>query len=712
MNSVRRNSEGKTMRRENPFSLFSGDEPCVIVVSPDEPGYVRLAAKDLADDVFKVSGGRIRCVGSIPPGRKGNYISVATVPLEFDSVWENFRIASKKGNILELHGSSSRGTMFAVYRFAERFLGIDPFYHWTDSEPRKNPDPAWEDVYVEQKTPSYKFRGLFLNDHDLIEKWSGKKGGSRHEDFPYYSDVSTPEIVAMIAETAVRAGYNLLIPESHVRITNPAEKRLLDEASKRGLFLTMHHIEPLGVSSFTFADYWGKRGKQYSFSYVENPEAFHEIWRDFAGMWARYPDVIWQLGLRGVADRPFWLASDCPLKTDKERADLISSAMEKQLEIITEVLGKRPEFYSATLWAEGAYFNTKNLLRIPEGSIVVFSDNCAGWRMQKDFYSTKRDEKHKYGIYYHHGITCGNHLAQLVPPERTCQVLREAAGLKSSEYAIFNTANIREVVLGLKASSEMCWNIGTFDAEEFMNRWVSAHFSAMHEEILNAYRTYFNAYEFHPEAEVALFNDGLMTWRMTELFRLFDSWKEAAPVKETSHFAVPKRLFTPVRTSDPFWNSLSDMAPRINSDREMCKLLSAQNTGFEFVLEQLEGFESRLPENEWRFLFSQLVFTSRYVLHVGRSLQQLYFAADALRRGNRKQFRRHVLGAKKEMEEACKAIEENSYGRWKNWYRGNRIVRHSTLQTRTGKCFLECGRDSLMESIDRIMEGAWKRKTG
>ncbi len=100
----------------------------------------------------------------------------------------------------------------------------------------------------------------------------------------------------------------------------------------------MHHVEPVGVSAFGFDNFWKDRGQTVPFAITQHPDKFREIWREYAGRWAKFgPQVIWQLGLRGIADRPVWMADPGVPKSDEGRGKLISDAMATQWEIIRSV---------------------------------------------------------------------------------------------------------------------------------------------------------------------------------------------------------------------------------------------------------------------------------------------------------------------------------------------------------------------------------------
>ena len=228
-------------------------------------------------------------------------------------------------------------------------------------------------------------------------------------------------------------------------------------------------------------------------------------------MFGLYPNVIWQLGLRGIADRPMWLADPNTPQSDADRGRLISEAMAAQVEILDEVCLRQPRYPSTTLWAEGSALNQHGLLTIPEEAIVVFADNSPGWKWQRDFYSTPRNPRNTYGVYYHHGlIGSGPHLAQVPSPHKTYECLQTAVEKGARAYAIFNVANIREFVLGIDATAKMTWRMDSFDPDAWLADWVRGRFSKQPDEIASAYRAYFNAWQIHPEQQVPFLMDGQM----------------------------------------------------------------------------------------------------------------------------------------------------------------------------------------------------------
>ena len=237
--------------------------------------------------------------------------------------WEAYRVETV-GSRLIIAGSDERGTMFGLYAFIEKYLGVDPLYYWASRPPQPRATLAWDSVKISSGEPTFRFRGWFINDEDLLTEWKDG-GGKRQIDYPYYGQVVNREVMRAVAEALVRSRFNLIIPASFVDILNPPEEALVQECARRGVFVSQHHVEPLGVSAFSYFNYWKKRGRDLKYSYFSHPAEVREVWRAYAEKWAAYPNVIWQLGLRGIADRPMWLADPNTPQSDADRGRLISA---------------------------------------------------------------------------------------------------------------------------------------------------------------------------------------------------------------------------------------------------------------------------------------------------------------------------------------------------------------------------------------------------
>jgi len=686
------------------FELVGPRGIATVVAPAGEPECVRLAVADLIEDTRKITGKTLTVLPQLTEGSPTGVVVISlTQPdsaalLEkiapgFGDVlrgkWESYRV-EEVGSRLIIAGSDERGTMFGLYAFIEEKLGVDPLYFWSSRTPQPRATLAWDNVKLSSGEPTFKFRGWFINDEDLLTEWKGS-GGKRNIDYPFYSQVVPREVLRHVAEALVRSRCNLIIPASFIDILNPPEKALVDECARRGVFVSQHHIEPLGVSAFSYFNYWKARGRDLKYSYFGHPDEVREVWRAYAAEWAKYPNVVWQIGLRGIADRPMWMADPNTPQSDADRGRLISAAMADQVKILNELAPGKKHLLSTTLWAEGSVLNQQKLLTIPESTIIVFADNSPGWKWQADFYSTARHPMNRYGVYYHHALWgSGPHLAQVPSPYRTFECLQTAAAQGAGTYAISNISNIREFVLGVDATAKMTWRMDGFDPEAWLTAWVRERFSARQVEIANAYRVYFNAWQIHDAQQVPFLMDGQMaSLGNASLGQIAKKISERKLGGGVAHEAPVQPARAPLAAAstapaggDAFWASINDMHPKV-SRREAIQRVAMQRAGFELALLHARAALAALPENEGAFLRDNLIHQSAIMRQMCVWLEHVELAHEALDLGDLPAGTAALTVAAAAFAEIPILAETYCRGPWENWYRGTKKLNVTALLKRT-----------------------------
>jgi hypothetical protein len=314
---------------------FGETQPDIdLVIPPDRPA-IAAAARDVARDLQATLRHepevRVRTDRASDAG-----LAVTIDPTMGTESWR-LKIDEQR---IELRAGDDLGAIFGLYRFAETFLGVDPFWFWKD-HPRGGTTRDRLDLppqTLESSPAAFRYRGWFVNDEDLLTGWKDG-GGERDLDYPYYGQVVHPDVIDRVLETLLRCGGNLVIPASFVDVMNPDEARLVRQVIDRGLYITQHHIEPLGVSHFGFETYWRRRGVEAKHSYVREPDRVRQTWRAYAEKWHELAGdrLIWQLGLRGRGDTPVWNSDDVD---PAEAGKLISDALADQASIVRQVDGR------------------------------------------------------------------------------------------------------------------------------------------------------------------------------------------------------------------------------------------------------------------------------------------------------------------------------------------------------------------------------------
>lgn len=677
------------------FTMVNGETLSTIILPASEPECVRLAVADLVSDVEKISGKKLT-VKETPPEGTVPALVIATCGLSDDLLdrhdpdhhklkgkWEAYRIQSTNGNLV-IAGSDERGTMFGIYRFIEEFLGVDPLYFWSDIAPEKKEKLAWKNIAVTQDSPSFRYRGWFINDEDLLTEWY-ESGGIRNIDYPYYGQVVNPAIMEKLVESMVRLQMNLIIPASFIDIRNPAEAALVKVAAKRGVFLSMHHIEPMGVSAFTFFNYWKeKTGEKPLFSYYSSRDKLEEVWRVYAEEWAQYPNVIWQIGLRGIADRPMWLADPGIPQSSAERGGLISEAMQTQRTMIKEVDTRPDPPVTTTLWMEGSALNKEGHLRIPDGTTVVFSDNCPGWKWQDDFHQTERNKAHTYGVYYHHQLWgAGPHLAQAISPGQTYSVFKQAVEKGSTEYAILNVSNIRQFLPGLASSASMLYKFGEYDPEQFLRHWIGQRFQDQTDEIRTLYHDYFAGFVLHDTQKVPMLLDG-----QTRSFAraLLTSWEKQIQ-NPVEYQKAEERKAADANAGQPKdVLAINDAHPKPKNNGELLEKAQEQQARHSKTLEKAIGVVQSLDPGQADLLNTNLVGQLKIMIGLEEWLIGVLKAREAWNKGDKTAASALMASALEAFGRMKEGQQQHIQGdKWANWYRGDKKMNLAECKALTEK---------------------------
>jgi hypothetical protein len=440
---------------------------------------ISLAINNLKRDFSRIAGSRLEEVKS------GN----AEISITADSSFKNheqYKITISEDRIT-IAGGGELGIIFGIYKLSEVALHVDPYWFWKDNLPPANSVSKIPEQVVTSPPYTFKYRGWFINDEDLLSDWQTPGGKRLIDYYAYYKNVIAPDLVDLICETALRAGTNLIIPATFVDIMNPPERKLIERAVANGLYVSQHHVEPLGVSHFTFEIYWKNKGDNCVFSYKTDKDKVLAIWKDYVRQWHEVAGdkVIWQLGLRGKGDSSAWY-SDSSI-TRESAGEIISDAIQDQVNIIKAVDSRKVPIMTLTLWHEMSELMVEDALTIPDSIIQVFCDSGKKHLLQDDFYQVKRQPATDYGVYLHTAYWIkGPHAIPGVHPERLQNNFNEAAIHGDTEYAIISVANIREQIIDIQAANELMCNLKNWRLPDFFTRYG--------EEFADEYYRYFEAF--------------------------------------------------------------------------------------------------------------------------------------------------------------------------------------------------------------------------
>ena len=375
---------------------------------------------------------------------------------------EQFRITTgqlKNNKAITAIGSDTRGTIYAIYTFSEKVLGIDPMYIFTDFVPEKKSEITLDDNFdiVSQK-PTFEYRGWFINDEELHD--------GMHRD-PLGGNVIAPEWLDKILETLLRCKCNMIIPES----APFPDATAYDLCKRRGVVITHHHVTPVGLNMM----HWPH---DVPFSFMTHKDILVDAWTKAVKAQAD-KEVVWVIGFRGESDGAFWNSDPAAPKTDEGRAKVIEEAMQTQTNIIRKYQPNAT--ITAALWNEQSRFFNAGLLKVPEGVCKMFSDDGRGFMRDDGGIHLEKGD----GLYYHvmMQMNTQNRTTEAVPPARFYSELKRYVEKGATKYAIINVSGIRPAVMSVEAISDFLWDAEPAlsqspkeSMKDYLDRWYSKEF--------------------------------------------------------------------------------------------------------------------------------------------------------------------------------------------------------------------------------------------
>ena len=643
------------------------DSTVTLLLGPEEPLPIVEAAGDLAGDFEKVLGKKPKIV------QRREDAAPVTILIGYQSKLleglrptdltepESFSISAATANwktqqptkVVLLAGADLRGTIFAVYEFAEEYLGIDPLYYWTDHLPVHRTQivlPA--SLKKEFPAPVFKYRGFFINDEDLLTGWApGDKDGT---------GISL-EVWNKIFETILRLKGNMVAPGTWIFSDEPQIKL----AGHRGLIVTQHHAIPLGLNVARWP-------KDVPYNYTTHPEILQRAWKNAVRGYPSGQEVLWTVGLRGLSDITYASMDPSVRGNSKALGQVISKAIADQMQIVRSV---HPDAqFITSLWMEGARLVQQGDLTLPPEVSTVWPDDGYGYLQDKGQVAKGQ------GAYYHVAVMNfhANQLTEMVPTERIFSELGRYITAGATHYLLVNTSDIRPVPLAIKAVMEAVWKgvpAGADASEAFIRRWASAEFGMRAaSKVAEVYKDYYKAPARSGEPEHE-YGDQLYH---TEARRMMLTYMIAPPLYGLPSQApqwVPPHIFG----FGAYENPTGSTWLRDTTQQEIKQCSDAQPR-WDAVWKKALAAEPLVQPSRRPFYHAHVLAMIAINRESNQMLLQVAKAIQGAQGGDATQARRSVAAALEAFDGITRAETAAEYGKWKNWYRGDWLT--GTYRTR------------------------------
>ena len=423
------------------FALVSGRDAAPLVIPADAPEVVRIAARDLAADIERVTGVRPKILNTPPPA--GPRILITTPP-SLSGRWEAFQL-SAAADTLTVSGSDPRGLAFGIYELSRR-IGVSPWYWWADV-PVVHRDELRLSLGTEPiDQPAVKYRGIFLNDEDWgLQPWAAKTFE------PEVGNIG-PKTYAKICELLLRLRANTLWPAMHECTKAfhlvPGNAAVADSYA---IVLGSSHAEPMlrnNVGEWT--------GDKKLYNYIINRDGVHAYWEQRVKERAS-GESLFTLGMRGIHDSPIMGP-----KTQAERIATLEKIFADQRDLLARHLGKGDPTRVAQLFCpyKEVLDDYNAGLRVPADVTLLWPDDNFGY-VRRFGTASEQARPGGLGVYYHASYL-GAPLAWLwidsLPPALVWSEMTRAYEQGARTFWVVNVGDIKNTELSTEFFLDLAWH--------------------------------------------------------------------------------------------------------------------------------------------------------------------------------------------------------------------------------------------------------------
>lgn len=361
---------------------------CSLIYSEEDFPGVKIAVKNLQNDIFEVSGKKPDLnnqnaetqiiIGTIGKTKMLDAVleNTQTDISQIQGKWEAGMIKKISDNTILILGADKRGTIFAVYDLS-RNIGVSPWKYWADVPAQKHDFLGFKsDKDVVFQSPKVKYRGIFLNDEEpCLGRWAVKNfGGFNHQ---FYEKVF---------ELLLRLKCNFMWPAMWWAAFNEDDPLNSVVADNYGIVMGNSHHEPMNRS---YAE-WHKQ-KRGAWNFQTNNLELEFFWQDGIKTMGNKETVV-TVGMRGDGDEAM---------EEGTNIALLEKIVKTQRSII-EKITKKPADQTPQVWAlykEVQDYYDKGM-KVPDDiTLLLCDDNWGNVRRLPEPGSPKR--KGGYGMYWH-----------------------------------------------------------------------------------------------------------------------------------------------------------------------------------------------------------------------------------------------------------------------------------------------------------------------
>lgn len=486
------------------FPVVTRSQKAVVCYDKTDAEVVKKTVGLFVEDVDQVTGKQIQVSASLPSQAeaiilvgtlsKNKWIDqlISSGKVNVSAIrdgWEQYLINLVEspfpgiGKALVVVGSDRRGTAYGLLSLSEA-IGVSPWYWWADVPVTPRKELCLYVTPFVSKSPSVKYRGVFINDEDWgLLPWARKTFEKERGNIG-------PRTYAKVCELLLRLKANYLCPAMHEASTafnRISENKLV--ADSFAIVMGSVHCEPL---LFNNASEWNRK-TMGEWNYDTNKEGINKVLRQRVVDNSPYEN-LYTLALRGLHDKAMTGSSDM-----KQRVEMLGSALAAQRKILTDVIGKPgheiPQAFTPYKEVLDVYSAG---LDLPDDVTIIWPDDNYGYMKRL---SSPREQKRsgRAGVYYHASYLGKPHdylWMNTTPPALMYEELRKAYDTTADRIWLLNAGDIKSCEFAVTLFLAMAYDIDSFNygnIATWQAQWLSQMFgNCYYEDFLDITNTFFH----------------------------------------------------------------------------------------------------------------------------------------------------------------------------------------------------------------------------
>ena len=319
------------------------------------------------------------------------------------------------------------------------------------------------------KSPSVKYRGIFIND----EMW-GIRPWALNTLAPEEGQGLGPSTYSKVFELLLRLKANTLWPAMHqqTRPFNYYEQNKV-VADEYGIIMGSSHIEPMLRNNIAGAE-WDTEYPGEPWDYVKNRDHIYKYWEDRVKTNGRYEN-IYTIGKRGKDDEA---GSEITVpvleRIFTDQRSILRKWVNKDITKVPQVLIPYTEVLG--LYNEG--------LKVPDDVIICWpDDNFGNIRQLPD--PKERQRSGGSGIYYHfqwlNGATTAYTWTCTTPLALTWSEMKKAYDYGANKLWVVNVGDIKPAEINIDYFMQLAWDISVWDnqnSRQFLTQLATREFGS------------------------------------------------------------------------------------------------------------------------------------------------------------------------------------------------------------------------------------------